>query len=89
MNQLPQKRSNKLHITSDILTAEHLDKSLPEGVFLAWQDALYEGPISAESNLTHLSRHRAKYFVEAGWGDNETIEERYQKVEVCCYRRER
>ena len=78
MNKQLQTSPGILHITTDINTAEHLDAALQDGVFLAWQDALYEGPIDAEVNLTHLSRRRAKYFVDAGWVGKEEIDARYQ-----------
>jgi len=78
MNNLPQSNAEILHITTDAITAEHLDAALSSGVFLAWQDALYEGPIDAKANLTHLSRQRAKYFADAGWVAKEDIDARYQ-----------
>jgi hypothetical protein len=78
MSKRISQQDNILHITTDALTAEHLDNSLSQGVFLAWQDALYEGPIDAQSNLTQLSRRRATYFVNVGWGEEEDIAARYQ-----------
>jgi len=78
MTNLSQSNAEILHITTDAITAEHLDASLSSGVFLAWQDALYEGPIDARANLTHLSRQRAQYFADAGWVAKADIDARYQ-----------
>jgi len=78
MNKFPSEPSKILHITTDALTAEHLDNSLEGGVFLAWQDALYEGPVNQKLNLTELSRKRAQYFADAGWVDRKEIAARYQ-----------
>jgi len=78
MNILPQSKSEILHITTDAITAEHLDVALSGGVFLAWQDALYEGPIDARTNLTQLSRQRAQYFTDLGWVVKKEIDARYQ-----------
>lgn len=52
-----------LHITSDEETSQRLKNAGMEGDFLAWQDALFEGPIVNE-NLTQLSKLRAAYFAK-------------------------
>jgi len=73
-----QFQSETLHITSDNETAQQLRQALGSGEFLAWQDALYEGPIDANLNLTQLSRKRAKYFANIGWIEKDEIVKRYQ-----------
>lgn len=78
MNNVVSQKSTTLHITSDSNTARHLEASLTGGFFLAWQDALYEGPIDAESDLSTLSTRRAVYFVGEDWTTPIDIHQRYQ-----------
>jgi hypothetical protein len=57
-----------LHITNgDIAVARMREGGLP-GSFLPWQDVLHEGPVPATENLAQLTRIRARYLAEAGYG---------------------
>lgn len=83
MSHIANKQVKTLHITGDMKTANHIEASLVRqndniDHYLSWQDALYEGPIHAESDLVQLSQERARYFVDAGWATQNEIKARYQ-----------
>ncbi len=78
MDNITSPEPITLHITCDSNTAHHLEVSLTEGAFLAWQDVLYEGPIDAESDLSELSIRRATYFGDEEWAVPIDIHQRYQ-----------
>lgn len=83
MTNLSQRIVKTLHITGDTNTAHHIEVSLKTDVsedhYLAWQDALYEGPIDSEASLIQLSELRSHYFIDTGWVTREEIGPRYQQ----------
>jgi hypothetical protein len=57
-----------LHITNgDIAVARMREGGLP-GSFLPWQDVLHEGPVPETEGLARLTRIRASYLAQAGYG---------------------
>ncbi len=43
------------------------------GEFLPWRDVLHDGPVPDDLNLAQLSRQRANYIADIGWGDASDI----------------
>ena len=56
-----------LHITNGDLAAEMLAKVVT-GEILPWRDVLHEGPVRAGLSLAELSRERARFIADCGWG---------------------
>lgn len=56
-----------LHITNGDCAVAVLSQAV-QGSFLPWRDVLHEGPVRAGLSLEELSRERAKFIAEAGWG---------------------
>ncbi len=79
MNPLSGQNSKILHITNDETTAENVRQAGISGEAIAWQDALYEGPVINDLSLTKLSMIRAEYFSKLGWGNKEEIWQRFKK----------
>ncbi|HFE39538.1 MAG TPA: DUF1835 domain-containing protein [Gammaproteobacteria bacterium] len=78
MNYPIKSIANILHITNDAAMVKNLAASFPGNDFLAWEDALYEGPINTEMDLAQLSDMRANFFSERGGLAREEIRQRYQ-----------
>ena len=57
-----------LHITNGDGTLYLLDKAAILGTHLAWQDALYDGPVQAGRTLEQTSSARARYLAARGYG---------------------
>jgi hypothetical protein len=49
------------------------------GSILPWRDVLHEGPVRAGLALEELSRERAAFIAEAGWGAAEKVREDFQR----------
>jgi len=49
------------------------------GEFLPWRDVLHEGPVPTGLVLEELSRVRAEYIAEQGWGEAETVRELFRQ----------
>jgi len=79
MIPLSAKNSKILHITNDETTAKNLRDAGIGGDIVAWQDALYEGPVVNDLSLVKLSMVRAEYFSKLGWGNKEEIWQRFKK----------
>ena len=47
------------------------------GSFLPWQDVLHEGPVRAGLSLEELSRERAAFIAQAGWGALSEVNESF------------
>jgi hypothetical protein len=62
-----------LHITNGDCAVEVLSQAV-SGTFLPWRDVLHEGPVRAGLALENLSRERADFIVQAGWGDREKVQ---------------
>jgi hypothetical protein len=61
-----------LHITNGDCAAEALSRAV-SGTILPWRDVLHEGPVRAGLVLDELSRERAAFIAQAGWGKEEEI----------------
>jgi len=48
------------------------------GAFLPWRDVLHEGPVRAGLALEELSRERAAFIAEAGWGRRQEVLQEFQ-----------
>ena len=61
-----------LHITNGDCAVAVLAKAV-SGTFLPWQDVLHEGPVQAGLALEALSRSRAQFIADAGWGPHDQV----------------
>lgn len=52
------------------------------GSFLPWRDVLHEGPVRAGLALEELSRERAAFIAEAGWGRRQEVLKQFQAREL-------
>jgi hypothetical protein len=66
-----------LHITNGDCAAEVLSRVV-SGTILPWRDVLHEGPVRAGLALEELSRERAQFIAQAGWGEPEKILEDFR-----------
>jgi Domain of unknown function (DUF1835) len=57
-----------LHITNGDCAAGVLSRAV-QGTILPWRDVLHEGPVRAGLSLEELSRERAAFIAQAGWGE--------------------
>jgi hypothetical protein len=62
-----------LHITNGDAAANVLRKAGITDPILPWRDTLHEGPVPAGLSLRELSRVRAEFIAECGWGRPEEI----------------
>src|SRR4051794_5552931 len=60
-------RAGALHVTNGWSAANTLRQTTLGGAVLAWDDALYEGPVPAVRRR-ELRRVRARFLADAGWG---------------------
>jgi hypothetical protein len=67
-----------LHITNGDCAVAVLSQAV-EGAFLPWRDVLHEGPVRAGLSLEDLSRERARFIAEAGWGELHEVEEKFRE----------
>jgi hypothetical protein len=58
-----------LHVTNGDSAAELIRDADLGGEILPWRDVLHEGPVPAGLDLRELSRVRAGFLAEQGWGD--------------------
>ena len=61
-----------LHITNGDCAAEVLSGAVG-GTILPWRDVLHEGPVRAGLGLEELSRERAHFIADSGWGDRSEV----------------
>ncbi|HET9776777.1 MAG TPA: DUF1835 domain-containing protein, partial [Gemmatimonadaceae bacterium] len=66
MTSAPTRR---LNITNGDSAAGTLSDAGIEGKIIAWRDVLHEGPVDSSLSLEDLSRQRARFIAEQGWGD--------------------
>jgi hypothetical protein len=62
-----------LHITNGDSAADTLHQTGLEGEVISWRDVLHEGPVPAGLALDQLSRLRARFLADCGWGRYEDI----------------
>jgi hypothetical protein len=66
-----------LHITNGDCAVAVLSQVV-SGSILPWRDVLHEGPVRKGLSLEELSRERAAFIADAGWGAAEKILEQFQ-----------
>ena len=66
-----------LHITNGDCAVAVLSRVV-SGIFLPWRDVLHEGPVRAGLLLEELSRERADFIANAGWGAAPKVLEQFQ-----------
>jgi hypothetical protein len=62
-----------LHVTNGDSAAEGIRASGVAGEVLPWRDVLHEGPVPAGLALAELSRVRAGFIADKGWGEAEEV----------------
>ncbi|PWQ97919.1 hypothetical protein [Leucothrix arctica] len=67
--------SSTLNITNGDCAVEIMKKAGISGEFLPWRDVLHEGPVPAGLSLEELSKVRAQFIADRGWGTVEEITE--------------
>jgi len=77
MRDLKSRETQVLHITNDKASADKISEAGIPGNTLAWQDALYEGPVIDSHSLNAISTERADYFARIGWGSEDEIQQRF------------
>ncbi len=61
--------TQRLNITNGDSAAGTLSEAGIVGKVVAWRDVLHEGPVDASLPLNALSKQRARFISERGWGD--------------------
>ena len=61
--------TQRLNITNGDSAAGTLSEAGIAGKIIAWRDVLHEGPVDASLSLNALSKQRARFISERGWGD--------------------
>lgn len=61
--------ARRLNITNGDSAAATLGDAGIEGKTIAWRDVLHEGPVDSSLPLEALSKQRARFIAEQGWGD--------------------
>jgi hypothetical protein len=62
-----------LHVTNGDSAAEGIRASGVAGEVLPWRDVLHEGPVPAGLALAELSRVRAGFIADKGWGEADEV----------------
>lgn len=62
-----------LHVTNGDATVGKLRQAGLPGTILPWRDVLHEGPVPAGLSLDALSRVRARFIADQGWGAHDEI----------------
>jgi len=63
-----------LNITNGDSAVKIMQKAIIPGEFLAWQDVLHDGPVPGDISLEALSKIRAEFIAQCGWGERSDIE---------------
>ena len=66
-----------LHITNGDCAAAVLKQAV-QGEILPWRDVLHEGPVRGGLSLDELSRERAAFIAECGWGSLAAVSKDFQ-----------
>jgi hypothetical protein len=61
--------TQRLNITNGDSAAGTLSEAGIAGKIIAWRDVLHEGPVDSSLSLNALSKQRARFISERGWGD--------------------
>ena len=61
--------TQRLNITNGDSAAGTLSEAGTAGKIVAWRDVLHEGPVNSSLSLNALSKQRARFISERGWGD--------------------
>jgi hypothetical protein len=61
--------TQRLNITNGDSAAGTLSEAGIAGKIVAWRDVLHEGPVDASLTLSALSKQRARFISERGWGE--------------------
>ena len=61
--------TQRLNITNGDSAAGTLSEAGTAGKIVAWRDVLHEGPVDSSLSLNALSKQRARFISERGWGD--------------------
>ena len=61
--------AQRLNITNGDSAAGTLSEAGIAGKIIAWRDVLHEGPVDSSLSLNALSKQRARFISERGWGD--------------------
>jgi len=76
-----------LNITNGNSAVKIMRQADIPGTFLSWDDVLHDGPVPAGLLLEELSKVRAQFIVECGWGDIQNISnsfnERDSRLKSC------
>lgn len=74
-----------LNITNGDSAIPAMKEAGIQGDFLPWRDVLHDGPVPADLPLEKLSRSRAQFIIDQGWGDPKAIKEDFvQRDETLC-----
>jgi len=61
--------TQRLNITNGDSAVGTLSEAGIAGKIIAWRDVLHEGPVDSSLTLNALSKQRARFISERGWGD--------------------
>ena len=67
-----------LHITNGDCAVAVISQVV-QGTILPWRDVLHEGPVRGGLSLEELSRERARFIAQAGWGSLPEVEKSFQE----------
>jgi hypothetical protein len=73
-----------LHITNGDCAVQMLSRAVC-GTILPWRDVLHEGPVRAELTLEELSRERAAFIAQAGWGEADKVREEFRSRDAAFH----
>lgn len=65
---------NALQITNGDSAANAIRKAGLPGAILPWRDVLHDGPVPGGLDLRQLSKVRARFIADSGWGEMSDIE---------------
>ena len=74
-----------LHITNGDCAVAVLSHVVP-GPILPWRDVLHEGPVRAGLSLEELSRERAQFIADAGWGNFSEVSQNFRERDAAFRR---
>jgi hypothetical protein len=74
-----------LHITNGDCAVAVLSQVV-SGSILPWRDVLHEGPVREGLSLEELSRERAAFIADAGWGTAEKVLQEFQSRDAAFRR---
>ncbi len=65
--------SRQLNITNGDCAVNIMRQAKIKGDYLPWRDVLHDGPVRAGLSLEELSKERAKFISDSGWGNAQNI----------------